>query len=97
MSEVHYKRIYIDKIPPFESVEDFRDCINHGGEVVFAWKGVTYGVIRYGTDNKITIYVGYHPETEMVCETADDALDYMLGEDRFGDVLTQVEVIERTV
>ena len=57
----------------------------------------TYGVIRYGTDNKITIYQANRPETEKVCETADDALEYMLGEDRLRDVITKVNVIERTI
>lgn len=81
----------------FESISDFKDCMRCGGEVGFIWKGVTYGVVRYGTDHKITIYEAFRPETEKMCETADDALDYMLGEDRFRDVLTQVDVIERTI
>ncbi len=49
-------------------------------EAEFAWNGVRYGVIRYGTDNKITIYVANRPETEKAYETADDALKYMVDE-----------------
>ena len=81
----------------FESISDFKRSISWGAEILFIWNNVTYGVIRYGTDNKITIYQADRPETEKVCETADDALDYMLGEDRFRDVITKVDVIERTI
>lgn len=35
---------------------------------------------------KITIYQCGHPETEKVCETAEEALEYMVGEDRLRDV-----------
>ena len=56
-----------------------------------------YGVIRYGTDNKITIYEAYKPETEKVCETADDALEYIVGGDRLRDVITKVNVVSRTI
>ena len=58
---------------------------------------ITYGVIRYGTNNKITIYQANRPETEKVCDTADDALEYMLGDDRLRDVITKVNVISRTI
>ena len=50
-----------------------------------------------GTDHKITIYQCGHPETEKVCETAEEALEYMVGEDRLRDVITQVRVVERTI
>ena len=81
----------------FVTISDFKQCINRGGEVEFEWNGVYYGVIRYGTDNKITIYVMDRPETEKVCETADDALEYMVGEDRLRDVITKVTVLSRTI
>ena len=68
-----------------------------GAEIEFEWKGVLYGVIRYGTDHKITIYQCGHPETEKVCETEEEALEYMVGEDRLRDVITQVRVVERTI
>lgn len=81
----------------FTSISDFKRSISWGCEAEFEWKGVLYGVIRYGTDNKITIYVADRPETEKVCETADDALEYMVGEDRLRDVITKVTVLSRTI
>ena len=32
----------------FKSIREFKDCIIRGGEPVFAWKGVCYGVCFHG-------------------------------------------------
>ena len=34
---------------------------------------------------------------EKLCSTTDDVLEYMLGEDKLRDVITKVEVTERTL
>ena len=81
----------------FVSIGDFERSLSWGAEIEFEWKGVLYGVVRYGTDHKITIYQCGHPETEKVCETAEEALEYMVGEARLRDVITQVRVVERTI
>lgn len=81
----------------FLSPEDFKESINHGAEICFIWNSIEYGIVRYGTDNKITMYEAYKPETERVFETADDALDTLIGNDRLRDIITLVEVTERTV
>ena len=81
----------------FKSISDFKWCMKCGGEVEIEWNGIRYGIIRYGTDDKITIYVWDRPETERCFDTADDALEYMVGSDRLRDVITQVKVWERTI
>ena len=80
----------------FETISEFKRSIYWGAEIEFEWNGIIYGVVRYGTDNKITIYIVNRPETEKVCETADEALEYMVGEDRLRDVITQVRVLSRS-
>lgn len=84
----------------FVSISDFKECMRWGGEVEFMWKGVLYGIVRYGTNNKISIYEANKQETEMICETADDALEYMIGPertDRLRDVITQITILGRTI
>jgi len=81
----------------FESISEFKCSLSRGAEIEFIWKGVQYGVVRYGTDNKITVYEANKPETEKVCETADDALDYIVGGDRLRDVITKVDVVFRSI
>ena len=81
----------------FKSISDFKWCMKCGGEVEIEWNGIHYGIIRYGTSDKITIYVWNRPETECCFDTADDALEYMIGSDRLRDVITQVTVLDRTL
>ena len=81
----------------FKSISDFKWCMKCGGEVEIEWNGIHYGIIRYGTDDKITIYVWNRPETECCFDTADDALEYMVGSDRLRDVITHVTVLDRTI
>ena len=54
-------------------------------------------MVRYGQDNKISVYVANRQETERLYDTADEALEYMVGEDRLRDVITQVTVLDRTI
>ena len=77
---------------PFESIEEFKRALSWGAEIEFQWKGKDYSCVRYGTNNKITICEAYKEETEKVCETADDALEYIVGGDRLRDVITKVTV-----
>ena len=81
----------------FVSISDFKECMHWGGEVEFIWKGTRYGVVRYGQDNKISVYVANRKETERLYDTADEALEYMVGEDRLRDVITKVEVRFRSI
>ena len=81
----------------FESISDFKWSMRCGGEAVFLWRGKQYGVVRYGKDKKITVYEVNNIDSQICYETADDALEFMLGEDRFRDVVTRVAVIERTI
>ena len=81
----------------FETISEFTWCLNRGNEVNFVWKGIDYWVIRYGTNNRITIYEPYKPETEVSFDTADDLLEYTISGDRLRDIITQVEVWDRTI
>lgn len=81
----------------FETISEFKRSLRWGAEIEFVWNNITYGVVRYGTDNKMTIYQANRPDTEKVCDTADDVLEYMLGDDRLRDVVTKVQVVSRSI
>ena len=103
-----YPRAFSDA--KFESISDFKGCMRYGGEVVFIWNGVTYcafgSVLRDGKQMML-ISKAYPTEgpadVEMIkksekwCNDADEVLEYMVGSDRLRDVITQVEVYERTI
>ena len=90
----------------FKTISDFKWCMKHGGEVQFEWKGVSYccfGCVCQtpGAEPRMIISQAGSAEvnrlTEMWCDTADELLEYMVGDDRLRDVITQVTVWERTI
>lgn len=81
----------------FTSINDFKWCMKCGGEVQFLWRGKHYVAVRYGVNDKITICEAFNQASEIAYDSADDALEFMVGYDRLRDVITQVTVIERTI
>ena len=79
----------------FTNISDFKWCMRCGGEVEFTWKGITYSVTHY--NGNIAISHSRRQDTEMQRKTADEILEYMVGEDRLRDVITQVTVLYRTI
>lgn len=95
----------------FETISDFKWCMRFHGEVAFVWKGKLYSITH--PDGRINIGEGYyrkdgkcfnvlsHEECVdiegMWGDTADEILEYNVGGDRLRDVITQVEVTERTI
>ena len=104
-----YNRIIPENTPEqnrFTSISDFKWCMKCGGEVQFVWNGTTYccfGKImpKGSTSSMMVISQAGSAETNMRtekwCDNADEVLEYMVGEDRLRDVITQVTVIERTI
>lgn len=78
----------------FKTISEFKDCIIRGGEVVFSWNAKQYGVFKSSTQYCIALSNG---EEEKWCDNADEVLEYIVGEDRLRDVITQAEVIERNI
>lgn len=81
----------------FTSISDFKWCMRCGGEVQFLWRGKHYVAVRYGINNKITICEANNQASKIAYDSADDALEFMVGYDRLRDVFTQVTVIDRTI
>lgn len=90
----------------FTSISDFKMCMRQGGEVQFEWKGIDYccfGCLCQNPSEEPRMMISRSgPERgttagEMWGDSADDILEYMVGEDRLRDVITQVKVWERTI
>ena len=78
----------------FKTASEFKECIIRGSEPVFAWKGTVYGVCFSDAGYCIAHADG---SFEQICRTPDDVLEYMAGDDRLRDVITQVTVLNRTI
>ena len=89
----------------FKTISEFKQCINHGGEVVFIWNGKTFG-ISPGLKKSASspeqflisqIFIENSDETEKWCDTADEVLEYVIDGNRLRDIITQVEITDRTI
>jgi len=95
----------------FETISEFKWCIKFGGEVEFEWKGKAYSITHpdgricisegcYYKDGKyynVCSHTEYSPQNEQFYETADELLEFMVGEDRLRDIVTKMKVVSRTI
>lgn len=79
----------------FVSLGDFEDCMIRGGEVEFVWKDKIYSITH--TDSKISISEVFKQETERLYNIADEALEFKVDGVRLRDIITEVEVTNRTI
>ena len=79
----------------FKNIDDFKFAIECHSEVEFEWKNKIYGIAH--PDGTISVYEYYKPETELVCETADEVLEYMIEDQKLREIITQVKVWDRTI
>lgn len=79
----------------FKSISDFKWSMKRGAEVEFVWGGQKYGISH--ANNRLNIYLWDQPSSIKSFETADDALEYIVGNDRLRDVITRVTVLDRTI
>lgn len=78
----------------FKTISDFKDCMRWHGEVEFEWDGKNYSITH---PDKISISEANKHGTEKLCSTADEVLEYKVGDVRLRDVITQVTVWSRTI
>lgn len=88
-------------VPPdtdmnFKTISEFKWCIYDGGEVEFVWNDKTFSVTR-DENGILGICEAYKQETEKECKDADEVLEYMIDGERLRDIITKVEVTDRTI
>lgn len=89
----------------FKTISDFKWCINSGGEIEFTWNEKTFGVFPLqlkapSSPRKILLvqkFVDNQDETEVWYDTADELLEYTIDGDRLREIITKVEVTDRTI
>ncbi len=79
----------------FKTISEFKECLHYHGEVEFEWKGLEYSITH--PDGIISVCQGDHYSEALDVETADEALEFMVGDDRLRDVITQVKVWVSTI
>ena len=90
----------------FLSVDEFIDCIDRGGEVVFQWGQTEYGIgliasptcLAADGQPALQYCVAYADGShEKLYDTPDGVLEYMVGQERLGDIITKAQITYRTI
>lgn len=80
----------------FKSISDFEDCMIRGGEVLFEYHNKEFS-ITHRLDCQTGISQSFMQETEKICKDADEVLEYVIDGIRLRDIITEVEVTDRTI
>ena len=83
------------KFSKFEDLDDFRDSLLRGREIVFEYNGKEYGIFLF--DDGIYVAQSEHYETEKVYPTPDEALEYTIDGVKIKDIITTVEIVHRGI
>lgn len=89
----------------FKSISDFKWCVDCGGEVEFEYHNKIFGIspkLKKTPNDPIQMLISQvcieNPEkTEKWCDTADEVLEYTIDGVRLRDIITEVEVTDRTI
>lgn len=89
----------------FQSISDFKWCLRSGGEVEFWVNQRAFGIfpkLRRTADapEQILIcekFIQNQEQVEMWCDTPDEVLEYKIDGIRLRDIVTEIEVTDRTL
>ena len=76
--------------------ENYMDGLNHIGPNFVGFDNYVK-LFTPSSNGKISISMAYREDTEKLCDTSDEVLEYMVGSDRLRDVITQVTVLDRSI
>ena len=87
------KPIWLDK-----TISEFKNSVNRGAEINFEWKEREYHICPIWPNGEVKYCITpLDTLQDTVYENADDMLEYMIGNDRLRDIITKVEVTDRTL
>ena len=81
----------------FKTLDEFVQVVLRGGEVMFKYKGVEYGI--FFCDGGISVSALSGIENERIYKTAEETLDYPIGNVTIRDIITtkEVEITNRNI
>ncbi|WMJ22566.1 DUF4417 domain-containing protein [Paludicola sp. MB14-C6] len=105
MEKEYMKIDYSNQDLRFHTISEFEWCMKQGGEVEFCVGERAFGVFplqqkTINAPSQILIcekYVENQEATEKWYNTADEALEYLIDGVRLRDIITKVEVTDRTI
>ena len=79
----------------FETISEFKWCVDNGGEVEFEYNDTVYNITH--PEGRIYICEAFKPETEMICDTAEEVLEYIIEGKKLREIIKDIIVWNRTL
>ncbi len=81
----------------FQTISEFKWCVNHGAEIEFVWKDIIYWITPEN-NKKIAVYEANNEKTYVEHDTVEEVLLYKLATgETLRDVILQAEISSRTL
>ena len=102
MAYIHREYTYDPEEYRFKTISEFKWCVLRGAEIGFTWNDRNYHVCSKvppspGADPMILFYEDYKEDTEQWFQTPDEVLECLVDGTRLREIITQVEVTDRTI
>ncbi len=82
----------------FKTISEFKDSVGRGAEVNFEWNGREYHICPVWPDGGVKYYIApLDTLEETIYDSPEAMLNYMVGGDRLRDIITRVQVTDRTL
>lgn len=96
---MYTKNDYILEYPKYKDINDFKESLIYGREIVIKWDEIEYS-IEYENDSMsdFSICESNKPETEIFFNSFCKLLDFKLkSNDRLKEIITKAEVVWRNI
>ena len=82
----------------FKTITEFKDSVNRGAEINFEWNGREYHICPVCPNGEVRYCITLlDTRQDTVYQNAEDMLEYMIDDTRLRDIITKVEVTDRTL
>lgn len=82
----------------FKTISEFKNSVNRGAEINFEWNGREYHICHVWPNGEVRYCITLlDTRQDTVYQNAEDMLEYMIDDTRLRDIITKVEVTDRTL
>ena len=82
----------------FKTISEFKNSVNRGAEINFEWNGREDHICPVWPNGEVRYCITLlDTRQDTVYQNAEDMLEYMIDDTRLRDIITKVEVTDRTL
>ena len=84
-----YKFQFKNDDEPFDSIEEFIDNLERGGEIEFTYQSKKYAITHHC--EKLVFNEAYNEASQKFFDNVDELLNHQIGDERIRDIVTLIQ------